>query len=135
MSSFDSELLQRLADADAHSPAPGGASLSPMHLLQAAARRTRRQLAAVALMLLAATFSVGWWTSSRQRDDGLAPDPAVLALNAELRRLQALVATWCPTVATDTEPDDAARARLRCELAEARAEAVLAATPSPRESR
>ena len=135
MSSCDPELLRELAAADAQSPPPGGAAITPASLLTAEARRTRRQLATLAVAsLLASGLALGWPRPTRPSPDRDAEVQAQLhALQTDVRRLQAAFAAL-PAVALPPTHDDAA-ATLRYQLANARAAAALAALPLRQEKR
>ncbi|MEO6595056.1 MAG: hypothetical protein ABIP94_09925 [Planctomycetota bacterium] len=141
MSSFDQDLLQRLAYADAVTATPPGVGFTPEHLALLAHRRARRQLSVLAAALLVIVLMLVSWPQ-RSTDDGAAAATRTYAqlhaLGRQFAELQATLREWS-TNATDAAQRSALESRrltaastLRFELAKARASAVLAlAPPSP----
>ncbi|HEX5052226.1 MAG TPA: hypothetical protein VFZ65_10670 [Planctomycetota bacterium] len=139
MSSFDPDLLQRLAEADAAAPpAPGGA-FTPEGLAHLAARRTqRRPLKLTAAICLLALAMALWPRPTTHGDDGPSSSNDVRALRARLDELQQTLRAWSAQEQRIAEAASLAHAQrdaantLRLELAVARADALLALTaPSP----
>lgn len=129
MNATDSDLLRRLADADAASPPPAGNAWSPADLAAAAGRRARRQLAVAAgvLAIAAIATSVGV-TRVLDRAERERVQTELRALRADVESLRAWLAARPvpPSIDRGDERWLAAAADLRYELAHARAGAVLA---------
>jgi hypothetical protein len=135
MSAFDRDLLRRLADADAALPPAPGREFSPASLQDLAARRTRRRV----LILLAASLLVALglcvWPRAPHSDEEAWRDDGMRALRAEVETLRASIREWSTAraaaehAAAETALCSAATAKLRLEIAHARAGAVLPGLP------
>ena len=139
MTSFDPELLRRLADTDAASPPPPGVEFSPTRLSELAAHRARRQLLTLmaAVLLMALGFAL-WPRPTPANGDDDEVHAELRALRADLDRMRATLREWSTSTADNERAaaDEAGQRtavdHLRFELAHARAGAVLAtALPLP----
>ena len=139
MNGADRDLEARLAAADAASPPPAGAAITPWSLLAADARRRRHQLAGVAALSLLALLVFAWPRAPRAHDDDVDGDGAIQQQLAQLRRdVQTRQDRLAGLVTVLPAPDGGgqdANLTLRYELANARANAVLARASSPKENR
>ncbi len=128
MNAPDTDLLRRLADADAASPPPPGNAWAPADLAAAAARRARRHLAVIAgvLVIGAIATSVGV-TRALDHEERERVQEELRGLRADVEALRAWLAARParPSVERGDERWLAAAADLRYELANARAGAVL----------
>ena len=136
MSSFDPELLRRLADADAALPPAAGREFSPASLRELAARRTRRNvLVAVAASLLIA-LGLCMWPRAAHADEQRWRDDGMRKLCAEVEAVRASLREWSTAraaterAAAATAREQVAAANVRFELAQARAGALRAAPAS-----
>lgn len=136
MSSFDPELLQRLAAADAAVPPPPGAPLTPDRLQAHAARRRRERALAVAAAVLLVGVPLSLWPAAAHEratlhdaTDALDERRAVEAdLLAELRALRDRLDAVQQDLRRQRADDERATVReARFELTTVRADAVLAA--------
>ena len=136
MTSFDPELLRRLADADAASPPAPGREFSPASRRALAARRFRRQVIAIMAALLLVAMVLALRPLATHAGDADTFDRSALrSLGAELETLRASLTEWSATraaaerAAAEAALRSAATAKLRLQIAHTRAGAVLAGIP------
>ena len=137
MSSFDPDLLRRLADADAALPPAAGREFSPASLRELAARRTRRNVLIVAAASLLTALGLCLWPRAAHADEERWRDDGMRKLCAEVEALRASLREWSTAraaterAAAETAREQVAAVNVRFELAHARAGALLASA-SPR---
>ena len=135
MRSFDPELLRRLADADATLPPAPGREFSPASLRDLAAKRTRRHVLVGLAASLLVPLGLCMWPRAAHADEDTWRDDGMRALRAEVEALRASLTEWSTAraaterAAVETSLCSAATAKLRFEIAHARAGAVLAGLP------